>query len=200
MDAFLTSLDPWMVYVMIGAVTFGESAAFLGLLFPGEVALVAAAALAITIGVDPAALAIVAAASSSAGGFVGYELGRRYGLRLVEWEPVSRRVGPHLTRLAHRLSAPGAGALVALGRFNQATRAAVPALAGMAPMRWTRFAVANCAGGILWALTFTLIGFFAAEWWRVSSGPVQVIMAVVLASGVGAWVAFTRTTRRRSRV
>lgn len=197
MDGFFASLDPWMVYVVIGALTFGESAAFLGLLFPGEVALVAAGAVAVTVGVDPVTLAIVAAACSSAGGLAGYEIGRRYGARLVEWRPVATRVGPHLTRVAHRLAGPGATLLVALGRFNQATRAAVPALAGMAPMRWSTFAVANTAGGVVWALTFTLIGFYAAEWWRVSSGPVQVVLAVVLACGIGAWFAVTRTTQRR---
>lgn len=45
MEAFIASLDPWLIYLVVAVLTFGESAAFLSLVFPGEVALVAAAAL-----------------------------------------------------------------------------------------------------------------------------------------------------------
>lgn len=194
MDAFLGSLEPWLIYLVIGFLTFGESAAFLGLVFPGEVALVAAAAVAGLTGVDPFTLAVVAAVAASAGGVAGYELGHRYGHRLLRWDPIARRVGPHIARVSRKMAGPGATALVVVGRFNQVTRATVPALAGMGPMSRLRFSLANAAGGIAWAVAFTAVGFYAAAWWRASSGSVQVIVAVVLAAAVGAWAALTRTS------
>lgn len=86
------------------------------------------------------------------------------------------------------LNAPEAGALVAVARFNQITRAVVPALAGMAGMGSLRFAVANGLGAIAWAALFTAIGYYAAEWWHSTSGIVHIIMAGVVAIGLGWWV------------
>ena len=197
MESFLASLDPWVVYLVVGALTFGESAAFLGLILPGEVALVAAAAIASAMGVDPFVLGVVAAATASVGGLVGYEVGRRYGRRLVAWDPIARRMGGSLGRLADGIvAARSAMALVIAGRFNQVTRAAVPGLAGMAPMPWYRFAAANAIGAVLWSASFTAIGFLAAEWWRESSGSFQVVLAAGLAAAIGGWVAFTRQPAR----
>ena len=193
MEGFLSSLDPWVVYLVVGTLAFGESAAFLGLILPGEVALVGAAAIASAIGVDPFILAVVAAAAASVGGLVGYEVGRRYGRRLVAWDPIARRLGGALGRLADRIAAArSALALVVAGRFNQVTRAAVPALAGMAPMPWYRFAAANAIGAVLWSTAFTTIGFLAAEWWRESSGPFQAVLAAGVAAAIGGWVALSR--------
>lgn len=62
-------------------------------------------------------------------------------------------------------------------------------------MSRARFLWANVAGAVLWALTFTLIGTFASEWWRSSSDSVQVILAAGLASVAGTWFALTRSNK-----
>lgn len=192
MEQFLASLDPWLVYVLVGLLTFGESAAFLGLLLPGEVALVGAAAIAGVVGLSPVALVVVAALCATAGGLFGYELGRRFGPRLLALGPVRKRIGPRVSRMAGRLDGPAGLSLVVIGRFNQATRAAVPAMAGMGSMRWGVFATANLAGALAWAVLFTTVGYYGAEWWRASSWPVQVVSAAVLAGAAGVWVATGR--------
>jgi undecaprenyl-diphosphatase len=78
-----------------------------------------------------------------------------------------------MTDLRPLLSGQEAGALVAVARFNQATRAVVPALAGMAEMARVPFAVANGIGALIWASVFTVIGYYAAEWWHNTSGVVM---------------------------
>lgn len=188
MEEFLTSLDPWLIYGFVGAMTFGESAAFLSLVLPGEVALVAAAAMAVSAGVDPVLLGAVAALGALLGGLFGYAMGRRYGPRIVRWEPIDRRLGHRMAELRPMLAGSEAGALVAVARFNQITRAVVPALAGMAEMGRLRFAVANGVGALVWASLFTAIGYYAAEWWRSTSGFVHIAMAVVVAVGAGWWL------------
>lgn len=192
MEEFLASLDPWMVYLLVGALAFGESAAFLGLVLPGEVALVGAAALGVSVGLDPVPLGLVAAVSASLGGIAGYAIGKRYGVRLLSWQPLARRICAPMARLSHSLSKPSAAILVALGRFNQVTRAAVPALAGMVPMNRVRFAVANTVGAVLWAAAFTSIGYLAAEWWRRSSGDIHLIAAICVAGAVVTWLIIKR--------
>jgi membrane protein DedA with SNARE-associated domain len=196
-DSFIASLDPWLIYVVIALLTLGESAAFLSLVFPGEIALVAAAALGLSAGVDPIVLAGVATMGALVGGVLGYAMGRRYGRRLMSWDPISRRLGDRMAQLRPMLAGPEAGPLVAVARFNQITRAVVPALAGMAEMGRVRFAVANGVGALIWASVFTAIGYYAAEWWRSTSGLVHLIMAVLLVTGLGTWW-FTRRRGKRS--
>jgi membrane-associated protein len=195
-DGFISSLDPWLIYVLVALLTFGESAAFISLVFPGEVALVAAAALGLSAGVDPFLLAGVATIGALAGGLFGYAIGRRYGPRLMRWGPLSRRLGDRMTQLRPLLTGPEAGPLVAVARFNQITRAVVPALAGMAEMGRVRFAIANGVGALIWASVFTAIGFYAAEWWHSTSQFVHLVMGGVIVLGIGGWW----ITRRRKRV
>lgn len=188
MGEFLASLDPLVVYTVVALLTFGESAAFLSLVLPGEVTLVAAAALGATSGVDPVLLAGIATVGALTGGMLGYAIGRRYGPKLVAWDPIRRRIGDRMATLHPMVSGPEAGALVAVARFNQITRALVPALAGMASMGRVRFAVANGVGALLWSTLFTGLGYYAGEWWQSTSGLVHVLMVLVVVSGGGWWL------------
>lgn len=188
MGEFLASLDPLVVYTVVALLTFGESAAFLSLVLPGEVTLVAAAALGATSGVDPVLLAGIATVGALTGGMLGYAIGRRYGPKLVAWDPIRRRIGDRMATLHPMVSGPEAGALVAVARFNQITRALVPALAGMASMGRVRFAVANGVGALLWSTLFTGLGYYAGEWWQSTSGLVHVVMMLVVVAGGGWWL------------
>jgi membrane protein DedA with SNARE-associated domain len=199
MEAFIASLDPWLIYVVVAFLTMGESAAFLSLVFPGEVALVAAAALGLSAGVDPIILGAVATVGALVGGLLGYAIGRRYGSRLLQWEPIDRRLGRRMAELRPMLASSEAGPLVAVARFNQITRALVPALAGMAGMGRLRFAVANGVGALIWAALFTAIGYYFAEWWRSTSGLVHLIMALVVFASIGGWL-LSRWRRKRNPV
>lgn len=195
-EAFLASLDPWLIYLVVAVLTFGESAAFLSLVFPGEVGLVAAAALGATAGVEPVSLASVATIGALVGGLFGYALGRRFGPRIMRWEPMERRLGDRMEELRPMLSGSDAVALVTVARFNQVTRAVVPALAGMAGMGRVRFAVANGVGALIWAAVFTAIGHYAAEFWQSTSGWVHLIGIGLVAFLVGLWL--VRRSRQRA--
>lgn len=197
MEEFLASLDPLVVYAIVALLTFGESAAFLSLVLPGEVALVAAAALGAASGVDPVLLAGIATVGALTGGMFGYAIGRRYGARLVGWGPIRKRIGDRMDTLHPMVSGPEAGALVAVARFNQITRALVPALAGMASMGRGRFAIANGVGAVLWSALFTGVGYYAGEWWQSTSGLVHLVMVVVMVIGVGWWLMARRGSQGR---
>jgi membrane-associated protein len=187
-EDFLASLDPWLIYSVVAVLTFGESAAFLSLVFPGEVGLVAAAAVGATAGVEPWALAGVATVGALAGGLAGYAIGRRYGPRLMGWDPIERRLGARMRELGPVLAGSDATALVGVARFNQVTRAVVPALAGMAEMGRARFAVANGIGALIWAAAFTAIGHYAAEFWHSTSGLVHLVGGGVIVLAVSLWL------------
>jgi len=110
----------------------------------------------------------------------------------MRWRPIADHVDERLARLDQTLQRGSGIAVVMAGRFNQFTRALVPAVAGMGRLPRHRFLWANAAGAIAWGVGFTVIGHVAAEWWRTTSGPAHVVMAVVLASVAGAWWALGR--------
>lgn len=194
METFLAGLDPLLIYLVVAALAFGESVSFLSFFLPGEVALVTAAAVAGPVGTHPFLLGGVAIVAAMAGGWCGYELGLRFGPALVRWGPVGGRVKDRLPAISDTLQRGRGFAIVVAGRFNQFTRALVPAVAGMTGMSRRGFLLANAAGALVWGAGFTLVGYLAAEWWRTSSGAAHAVIAVVLASVAGAWWALGRAT------
>ena len=72
-----------------------------------------------------------------------------------------------------------------LGRFVAFFRAVMPALAGSARMHYPKFLAYNAAGGIVWGIGFTLLGFLAGNSYRtiersVGRGAAVVVAAVVV--------------------
>jgi len=70
-----------------------------------------------------------------------------------------QKVGAYFTRHG--------GKTVFWGRFVHLLRAMVPFAAGMSGMRYTRFVLYNLLGGTLWALTFTLLGYYFGQSWQL---------------------------------
>jgi membrane protein DedA with SNARE-associated domain len=95
------------------------------------------------------------------GDSVGFEVGKRYGERLLTLR-VFRRRRAALDRALIGLEKRGP-AYVFIGRFTAFLRAVMPGLAGIAKMRYRRFLLANAAGGLVWGVSFTLLGYFAGN-------------------------------------
>jgi membrane protein DedA with SNARE-associated domain len=132
----------------------------MGVPVPGETMLLVAAVYAGATHHLSIALVIVAAAVAAIlGDNLGYLLGRLGGDRLL------RRVGPtlHLTEgrltVARYLFQRHGGKAVFFGRFVAILRVFAAFLAGTARMPWRRFALANGAGGIIWATLMGLLGY-----------------------------------------
>ena len=51
------------------------------------------------------------------------------------------------------------GPAVFLGRFMAFARAIIPGLAGFSGLRYRTFFIYNAAGGILWGVGYTLLGY-----------------------------------------
>jgi len=146
-------------YALVGALVFSEAALFVGFVLPGETAALLGGVLAHRQQVSLAGMAAVAVAAAIIGDSVGYEVGRRFGTRLVGTRVFARRQ-QGLVRAQQTLRATG-GRAVFLARFTAFLRAVMPGLAGTARMPYRRFLAFNAAGGLIWAVGFTLLGFLA---------------------------------------
>ncbi len=174
-DAIL-GLDGTAVYMVIGLLAFGEAAAFVGLLLPGEIAVLLGGVLASQGRVSLPVMLVVAAVAAVAGDSAGYELGRRWGPRLLASTAARSHSGVICDVVGH-VQRHG-GAVVFLGRWTSVLRAVVPAAAGMSRMRYGRFLAFNVLGGVAWAAVFTVAGYAAGESYAT----------IEAATGRGAWI------------
>ena len=142
-----------------------EASAFLGVVIPGEIAVLLGGVLAFEHRAPLPAVLAAAVAGAIIGDSVGYVVGRRWGRRLLDGS-VGRLVpGQHLDRAERYLTERG-GPAVFFGRFTAALRALIPGLAGMAGLHYRTFALYNAVGGAIWASGFVLLGYVAGTGWR----------------------------------
>lgn len=148
----------WM-YLIAGFLAFAEAAIMIGLVFPGETALLVAGFAAHQGWIGLAPMLAVAVVAAIAGDSVGYQLGRHYGPALLTTR-LGRRVGSARWANAAGFLHRHGGKAILLGRCTALLRALTPGLAGMARMPYLRtFLPWNVAGGILWGAGAVLLGY-----------------------------------------
>ena len=166
----ILSLDGWTAIALIFALPALEASAFVGFVFPGEIAILLGGVLAFE-GQVPLWGAIVAAILGAfIGDAIGYAVGARWGRKLLHGSigrlPIIRHdLHKHLNSAEAFLERKG-GVAVFLGRFTVALRVLVPGLAGMSNLRYRKFALYNALGAIVWGGGFVLLGYFAGAAWR----------------------------------
>ncbi|MFL5269864.1 MAG: DedA family protein [Stellaceae bacterium] len=152
---FISAHSGWAFPVMF-ITSFGESFAFLGLLFPGTSILIVAGTL-MSAGSLPywpvLAGAIIGAVL---GDSVSFWLGRRYGGGLCRVWPFTRN--PDLLPSGMRFFAKHGGKSVFIGRFFGPVRAVVPLAAGVLRMPRGLFWLANVTSAIVWAPMLVFAG------------------------------------------
>jgi membrane-associated protein len=196
-DALLDLHGP-VIYAVVAALVFAEAALFFGFIFPGETAIVVAGVLASQHRVSLPVLLAVIVLAAVVGDSVGYEIGRRYGDRLLCTRPLRKhrvKVGKAQGLLRRR----GAFA-VFLGRFTALLRAMMPALAGSARMPYGRFLVFNAMGGVAWGIGFTTGGYLAGTAFeQVARWAGRMLAIVVGLIAVAVIVVWSVRRRRRER-
>ena len=151
---------------MLAALVGGESA---GIPLPGETALITAGVLASQGRLSLPLVIAAAAAGAIIGDNFGYLLGRKGARRLLERPGrLEGSAGPSSAE-ARRSSRGHGGKTVFLGRWLPFLRITAAWLAGANRMHWPKFLAWNAAGGIAWAVSIGLLGYFAGR--RCSRDP-----------------------------
>ncbi|MDR1998972.1 MAG: DedA family protein [Frankiaceae bacterium] len=178
-----------LVYLLVGLIVFAEDALFFGFVIPGETAAVLGGVIASRGHVAYPLIAATVVLAAIGGDSVGYEVGRRLGPRLLAVKPLRR----HSARLdsAQDFLRRRGGAAVFLGRVVAFFRAVMPALAGTARMPYMKFLAFNAAGGIVWGVGFTLLGYLAGNsYQRIEKSAGQgaaILVVAVLVVALIAW-------------
>jgi membrane-associated protein len=152
------TLGPW-TYALVAALAFLETGAFVGLVAPGETAIVLGGVVAAQGEVSLPAMILIAWAAAALGDFASFMLGKRLGRRfLLTRGPRLGVTAPRLQRVEAFFERHGAKAIL-VGRFVGLVRAVAPFLAGSSGMRLRAFVPWSLLGTAAWTSTFTLVGF-----------------------------------------
>jgi undecaprenyl-diphosphatase len=199
--AALPGLPPWLTLALVFLVPALEASSVLGVLLPGQSALIAGGVLAchgrVPVG---AVLAAAVGGGAFAGPMVGYAVGHRWGRALLARVPGFLLPAGDLAR-AERLVSRLGGAAFAGARFVGPLRTLVPLLSGALCLPRRHFVAWSAAGGAAWAACCVLVGFAAGSSSARLGGRVsEALTAAVLALGA-AWLTrgLLRTLRVRPR-
>ncbi len=142
----------------IGLVVFAESGLFFGFFLPGDTLLLTAGFFAGTGKLSIFWLIVVTIVAAILGDNVGYRIGRRLGPSLFKRKDGLLFRQEYIKRTQEFYEKYG-GLTIVIARFIAYVRAFAPAVAGVAKMKWSNFAVFNVMGGVLWGLSLPLIGY-----------------------------------------
>jgi membrane protein DedA with SNARE-associated domain len=203
LDGVLTdlsdSLGAW-TYVLVGALAFLETGAFVGLIAPGETAVVLGGVVAAEGGVHLIPMLAITWAAAAMGDLASFALGRRLGRRfLVEHGARIGVTAPRLERVEGFFSRHG-GKAILIGRFIGLVRAVAPFLAGASAMRLRAFLPWSVLGTGLWATTFTLVGYAFHDSFSAAAGNLThgALALALIAAAVSALRARQRTHNART--
>jgi membrane-associated protein len=189
------TLGPW-TYALVGGLAFLETGAFVGLIAPGETAIVLGGVVAAEGRVSLPLILLVAWLAAAAGDLASYALGRRLG------RPFLHTRGPRVGVSAARLvtvegffARHGAKAIL-IGRFVGLVRAVAPFLAGASSLPLRGFVPWSLLGTAVWASAFTLVGYAFKDSFTAAAGT---LTHGALALALLAAAALTVRALRRSR-
>ena len=172
-----------------------------GVPLPGETALVLSSIYAGMSGeLEIAHVILVASAGAIIGDNIGFMVGRRYGLPLVQ--RYGKTIGLDQKRLAfgqHMFARHGAK-IVFFGRFVAVLRIFAALLAGVNRYSWRSFLFYNAAGGICWATLFGIGGYLFGDAMTRVAGPIGMIgLAFAVAGLVAGWWVMRRQEEKYER-
>ena len=156
----LEQIVVWGGYVGLCAIIFSETGLLIGFFLPGDSLLVTAGLYAAATGSLNVTLLIpLLTVAAICGNAVGYLIGRRAGKALYN-RPQSRFFRrDHLLKTRDFYERYG-GITIVMAQFMPFARTFAPVVAGIAEMKYRRFATFNVGGAIGWITSMVLLGYY----------------------------------------
>jgi membrane-associated protein len=192
-QSWLDNLGPWLFYIVVFALVFSGTGLFIGAFVPfitGDSLIFAAGLLAAT---NKSLNIVVLTAGVGVAAFIGdqlgFVLGRHYGRPYLD-----KREGPRIKSAVVRSESFYASYgwwAVVVARYMPWARVLVPAIAGIARMRYYTFLSANLVGAITWGIGLTLAGYYSSTVPAVKSASYGIATFFILGSiiaGFRSWL------------
>jgi membrane-associated protein len=193
-DTQLSSLAPFVLYLVIGVIIFIETGLLFGFFLPGDSLLFSAGLVAAAHGnVNIAILVLVIVAAAFFGDQVGFVIGRVVGRPYLD-KRESLRIKKMIVNAEAFYEKTGWWAVIA-ARFFPWIRTFVPPIAGASKMNYYKFLSANILGAVLWGAGITLAGYYAASIPGVKTFSYAIAAFFITASVISGFVNYSRRPR-----
>jgi len=160
LNTWISFFGLW-IYVILFLILFCETGLVVTPFLPGDSLLFTLGALAATdqTVLKLSVLLMVLIAAAIFGDAVNYMIGSRIGPRIFRSEKSRWLNKKHLISTQQFYDRHG-GKTIIFARFLPIFRTFAPFVAGIGKMHYPRFALFNITGGIVWVLSFLLLGFY----------------------------------------
>ena len=186
LDVHLTQwvsfLGPWM-YVLLFLVIFCETGLVVTPFLPGDSLLFAVGALAAmpSSGLHVHYMALILIVAGILGDAVNYSIGKNLGPRFFAFGGGRFLNAEHLKKTQQYYEKHG-GKTIILARFMPIIRTFAPFVAGVGRMSYSKFAVFNVTGAVLWVTAFLYAGFYFGNIPSVKSNFHILVVAIIFIS------------------
>jgi len=193
-ESQFADLGPLLLYLIVGANVFVQSALVFGFVLPGSSVLFSAGLVAAS-GENVSISALLTVIFMAA--FIGNQLGFVIG-RVVGRTYLSKRKSPGLQKIirkCERFYEKSGWWSVVAARFIPWVRTFIPLIAGASKMPYYQFLSANILGAIAWGVGITLAGYYTASIPGVETFTYAIAGFFILGSIVSGIVDYLRRRR-----
>jgi len=195
--AFVAQYGLW-AYGLLFLIIFCETGLVVTPFLPGDSLLFLAGALAARpdAGLNPHLLVVLLMGAAIAGDAVNYMVGKFFGAKLFA-NPDSRIFRRSHLQKTHDFFERYGGKTIVIARFIPVVRTLAPLVAGMASMRYRRFALYNVIGAVLWVGLFIYAGYAIGNLPWIQAHLKLLILAIMVVSILPAVFELLRHWRHR---
>lgn len=171
---------------IVAFIVFAETGLFIGFFLPGDTILfIAGMIIANTLLPGLGGIVsllywiVVISLAGVLGNYLGYWVGRRFGLRLMNRRDTWLFKKKHLTNAKSFYDKKGGSAII-IARFLPIIRTFAPVIAGMVTMKKSKFSLYNFIGSIIWVGSIVSIGYILGENRWVQNNLDLIIIGIVV--------------------
>lgn len=173
------------VYLLLFAIIFIETGFVVMPFLPGDSLLFVAGTIAAVGGMDLGLLLILLTVAAVLGDALNYSVGHYVGPKVFGWEN-SRFFNRAAFLRTHAFYEKHGGITIIVARFLPFIRTFAPFVAGVAAMTYTRFALFNVTGAVLWVVSLTTLGYLLGNTTWVRDNFQWVTLAMIIVPGLPA--------------
>ena len=180
LQALVASHGAW-IYLILFLIIFCETGLVVTPFLPGDSLLFVAGTVAAAGGMDIQLLVLLLIIAAILGDAVNYGVGHYIGPRMFSHGD-SRWLNPKHLQRAHDFYEKYGGKTIIIARCVPIVRTYAPFVAGAASMTYSRFALYNVSGAVLWVVSLGYAGYFFGNLPIIKNNLTLVILGIIFLS------------------
>ncbi len=173
------------VYALLFLIIFVETGLVVMPFLPGDSLLFVAGAIAAVGGLNLPVLMVLLVIAAILGDAVNYSIGRYFGPKVWGWEN-SRFFNRAAFDRTHAFYEKHGPLTIIVARFMPFIRTFAPFVAGVAEMTYSKFALYNVVGALLWVVSLTWLGYLIGNTEFVREHFSWITLAMIIIPGLPA--------------